>query len=55
MCVWGGVGGGVGGVCVWGVCMYVHPAMRFVMLRDMGLKLSMGIGDGLPRLKGAHH
>ena len=26
--------------------MYVCPAMRFVMLREMGLKLGMGIGDG---------
>ena len=31
--------------------MYVCPAMRFVMLRDMGLKLGIGIGDGPPRLK----
>ena len=30
---------------------YVCPAMRFVMLWGMGLKLGMGIGDGPPRLK----
>ena len=30
---------------------YVCPAMRFVMLGGMGLKLCMGIGDGPPRLK----
>ena len=34
-----------------GVCVYVCPAMRFAMLRGMGLKLGMGIGDGPPRLK----
>ena len=37
-------------VCVC-VCVCVPPAMRFVMLRDMGLKLGKGIGDGPPRLK----
>ena len=26
--------------------MCVCPAMRFIMLRGMGLKLGMGIGDG---------
>ena len=31
----------------------VCPAMRFVMLRDMGLKLGMGIGDG-PRSSRAY-
>ena len=37
-------------VCVCaGVC--VCPAMRFVVLRGMGLKLGMGIGGGPPRLK----
>ena len=31
--------------------MYVCPAMHFIMLRDTGLKLGMGIGDRPPRLK----
>ena len=28
------------------VCVYVCPAMRFVMLRGMELKLGIGVGDG---------
>ena len=28
------------------MCVCVCPAMRFAMLRGMGLKLGMGIGDG---------
>ena len=34
------------------VCMYVCPAMRFVLLWGMGLKLGMGLGDGPPRFVG---
>ena len=33
------------------VCVSVCPAMRFVMLRGMGLNLGLGIGDGPLRLK----
>ena len=33
------------------MCVCVCPAMRFVMLRGMGLKLGMGVGDGPTRLK----
>ena len=33
-------------VCVSSYALYVCPAMRFAMLRGMGLKLGMGIGDG---------
>ena len=38
----------------WRVCvyMYVCPAMRFVMLRGMKLKLCMGVGDGPTRFVG---
>ena len=32
--------------------MYVCPAMRFVMLQGMELKLGMGVGDGPTRFVG---
>ena len=28
------------------VCVCFCPVMRFAVLRDMGLKLGMGVGDG---------
>ena len=34
------------------VCVYVCPAMRFVMLRGMELKLNMGVGDRSTRFVG---
>ena len=38
-------------VCMYG-CMYVCPAMRFVMLCGIKLKVGMGVGDGPTRFVG---
>ena len=35
-------------------CLSVCPAMRFVVLRGMELKLGMELGDGSPRLIGTY-
>ena len=36
------------------MCMYVCPAMRFVMLWGIELKLGMVVGDGLMRCMCGH-
>ena len=41
-----------GGVCVGGVYVCVCPAMRFVMLWCIELKVGMGVGDGPTRFVG---